>query len=89
MFFNRCPTSDTLYRHALKPDSTRIEKHVARCEKCRGILMAIRADERLLNELRTTQGGEVDDRVRDRLLKICRRVASAEGRAKPDSPGPR
>ena len=89
MLFNRCPSPDALYRHALKPDSGRIEKHLARCEKCRDTLAAIRQDEQLLNELRATEDGGMDDRVRDRLLKICRKVAAAEGKAGPDSPGAR
>ena len=80
MFFNRCPTVEALYQYALKLDSSRTTKHLESCEKCREALAEIRKDEKLLDELRATQGSEVDDRVRERLLKICRGVATAEGR---------
>lgn len=88
MLFNRCLSPDALYQHALKPDSARIEKHLARCEKCRDMLAAIRQDEQLLNELRATEGSEVDDRARERLLQICRRVAADQGDHRPDGPPP-
>lgn len=71
MFFNRCPVPEDLYRFARQPDSARIAKHLAICEKCRAALERIREEERLLEELRAADRGEVNEALRARLLKLC------------------
>jgi hypothetical protein len=74
-FFNRCPSVERLERHAMSTvENDRISKHVAGCERCRKVVEDLRGDARLLEELRIAEESTVTGRVRDQLLKICRKA---------------
>jgi hypothetical protein len=85
MLFNRCPTTEALYQYAVKPDSSRIAKHLEGCEGCRKALAEIQKEEGLLSELRAVRDNNVDGAVRQRLLSICRKVAAEQGNAQRDT----
>jgi hypothetical protein len=73
MHRQNCPTTKELEAFANGADrSGGLAEHIQDCPTCRQDLAACRNDAALIEELQAACRTTVDDRVRKRLLAVCR-----------------
>jgi len=81
MFARHCPRVDELKSLATSSSrvSNRVKRHVERCETCNQVVTQLRQDAELIGDLREASLS-LDDRRRQEIVEICRKVASASDR---------
>ena len=76
MFSRKCPRVDELEALVMgRPVSKQVRGHVEQCALCGPIVAELRANTKLLEELREAATDSPDEATRERVLEICSRVA--------------
>jgi hypothetical protein len=79
-----CPSAAELEAFTSGGDrSSGLAEHIQDCPICRKSAVLLEAEEALIGELQAASRTTVTERVRKRLLAVCRRVAAEKAKGDP------